>query len=188
MNTSRVLLSKFATSDWLLLHQLDNDPMVMKYINGGVPASEEHIKDKIIPLFTRYDDVFHRFGFWKLSLVENFDFVGWVCLRPTAQTGQARLGYRLKKEFWGYGLATEVAAKMVEIGFSECGLQSVVATTYEENLGSQRVLEKLGFNFSKRLKVDFSDAETTVNDPSVSWESEDIQYILEKRDWKPVYV
>jgi RimJ/RimL family protein N-acetyltransferase len=75
--------------------------------------------------------------------------LGWLSFQPAEGTpGEVNLGYRFRRDAWGKGYATEGARALVRKGSSELGVQRVVATTYEENLASRRVMEKLGMTLS----------------------------------------
>ena len=60
-------------------------------------------------------------------------------------------GYRYSKISWGKGLGFEAAKKVLNYGFLELGLEKVVGLTAEENHGSVRILEKLGFKFEEKF-------------------------------------
>ena len=56
------------------------------------------------------------------------------------------LGYGLTKlEYYGNGYATDAAKVILEYGFSHLGFERISSSTQENNIGSQRVLEKCGF-------------------------------------------
>ena len=59
------------------------------------------------------------------------------------------IGYALRPDAWGRGLATEVVTELVGIG-EELGL-SVWAETFAENVASQRVLEKAGLELVEEV-------------------------------------
>lgn len=64
----------------------------------------------------------------------------------------AELGYWLAEPFWGRGIMTEVAKEMVEYAFNYFDIVRLQASTFSSNPGSQRVLEKSGFEPEARLK------------------------------------
>lgn len=65
-------------------------------------------------------------------------FVGWCGLSGN------ELGYRLRRAWWGRGIATEAARACIDHAFAN-GVARVVASVHPQNVRSQRVLEKLGF-------------------------------------------
>ena len=60
-------------------------------------------------------------------------------------------GYRYSKESWGKGLGFEAAKEVLEHGYSKLRLEKVLGRTAEQNLGSIRILEKLGFKFQEKF-------------------------------------
>ena len=60
-------------------------------------------------------------------------------------------GYRYSKDSWGKGLGFEVAKEVLEYGFLILGLRKVLGLTAEQNLGSIRIFEKLGFKFEEKF-------------------------------------
>jgi ribosomal-protein-alanine N-acetyltransferase len=61
------------------------------------------------------------------------------------------LHYALIPEFWGQGLVTEMAAAIVGIGFEQLGLKEIVSFTLPSNRASQRVMEKVGFQYERDI-------------------------------------
>jgi RimJ/RimL family protein N-acetyltransferase len=61
--------------------------------------------------------------------------------------GVPELVYLLKKSAWGKGIATEVATACLDFGFSAFGFETVLGITKPGNIGSRRVLEKVGMQF-----------------------------------------
>ena len=55
------------------------------------------------------------------------------------------LGYWIGRPYWGRGYATEAARGLVAFGFDALGIDRIIASVLPENLGSGRVLDKLGF-------------------------------------------
>lgn len=62
------------------------------------------------------------------------------------------LGYALRKDRWRSGLTTEAASLMLDFAFGPLGLHRVQAACGPDNLGSQAVLDKLGFTREGRMR------------------------------------
>ncbi|MCI2237198.1 GNAT family N-acetyltransferase [Kineococcus sp. TRM81007] len=58
---------------------------------------------------------------------------------------EAVLGYAIRRDRWGRGLATEAASTLVDAGFQELGLRRASAVVVPANVASIEVLRKLGF-------------------------------------------
>jgi ribosomal-protein-alanine N-acetyltransferase len=68
------------------------------------------------------------------------------------QDHKAELGYWLAKPFWGKGVTTSAVHAVCQWGFSDLGLKRIHAHVFEGNMGSQRVLEKNGFQLEGKLR------------------------------------
>lgn len=187
LETERLILRRFTAADVDFLFALDNDPEVMRYINGGIPTPREVIETQILPGFLRYDEWRPAFGFWAAQNKHTGEFLGWFCFRPkTEDPHEVVLGYRFLRMAWGEGYATEGARAMIDKGFAELGVQRVVATTYEENVASRRVMEKLNMVFKRAFRLtpdDIAGSDTAYTAPDDVWDGDDVEYILERTDW-----
>jgi len=185
LETQRLRLRQFTQTDVDHLSHLDNDPEVMHYINGGTPVSHDVIQNEILPVFCHYDGCF---GVWVAELKETDKFIGWFSLRLTDDLGnEAALGYRLNRATWGKGYATEGVQALICQGFTAWGLHRIVATTYEENQASLRVMEKVGMGLVHRFRLtpeDILNADTYHTDNSEVWDGDDMMYAIEKDMWK----
>jgi RimJ/RimL family protein N-acetyltransferase len=156
LTTQRLLLRDFADEDRDVeaLFALDDDPEVMRFINGGKPASRASIRDRTLPQLLRG---FPAFGggraVWAAEERASGRFVGWFALRPVEpdRADVVDLGYRLRRDAWGVGYATEGARALVDKGFRELGVHRIVADTMTVNTGSRRVLEKAGLTFVRQF-------------------------------------
>ncbi|NGM84793.1 GNAT family N-acetyltransferase [Paenibacillus sp. 7124] len=68
---------------------------------------------------------------------------------------KAEIGYELTPEYWRQGYMTEVIQKIIEFGFNNLGLNRIEAFVEPENVGSRKVLEKIGFSEEGTLKEHF---------------------------------
>jgi len=70
---------------------------------------------------------------------------------PTT-TRRARLRQRPGRSRWGLGYATEAAAALLRYGFDQLGLHKISASCDPENIGSVRVLTKIGMRQEGHLR------------------------------------
>lgn len=86
-------------------------------------------------------------GLWAIEIPEVAPFIGYVGLWPADYvTGNpmVEVGWRLAREFWGHGYATEAAREALRVGFEEVGLEEIVSFTVPQNERSWRVMERIG--------------------------------------------
>lgn len=141
IETERLHLVRIGLEHLDALVELDSDPEVMRYINGGEPTSRQTYVDELLPRMMAYGD--RPFGF--LAAYEGDRFVGWFHLRPSvADDAILELGYRLRRDAWGRGLATEGGRALVRYAFEELDQPAVDACADPRNAGSIRVMVKCG--------------------------------------------
>ena len=179
LETDRLVLRRFTSADADNLVSLDADPDVMRYITGGIPTSREEIENEVLPAFLGYYQRYEGYGFWAVIEKETGEFLGWFHFRPyeDGAPGEVDLGYRLRKSAWGKGYATEGSRALIRKGFTELGVERVVAETMTVNLGSRRVLEKSGLTFVRTFRLDRPDAGEGAEHGAV-------EYALTKADWQ----
>ena len=97
-----------------------------------------------------------RDGYWAAHLrSEGEPFIGWFHFRPNrSDADESEIGYRLHREFWGQGFATEIGRALVQRGIQDFGVTRIVGHALTENLASRRVLEKIGLSFEKNYTYD----------------------------------
>lgn len=189
LETERLQLRRFTETDVDNLVNLDSDPEVMRYLNGGVPTPREVVESVILPRFLRYYEHSDRCGWWAAIERSTDSFVGWFSLHPKDEgpPDVAELGYRLRKAAWGRGYATEGVLALIRKGFTECGMRRVQATTYQDNVPSRRVMEKAGMKLVGAYRPTLEDLNATFTWVSAAkdiWDGEDVIYTLEKTEWE----
>jgi len=178
LETERLLLRRFTESDVANLHDLDGDPEVMRFINGGRGVSRDVIREETLPRFLRAYERFEGFGVWATIERSTGEFVGWFEFYPRkdASPEEIELGYRLRRSAWGKGYATEGSRALIRKGFTELGVQRVVAETMAVNAASRRVMEKAGLKYVRTFHQEWP--ERIEGD-----EHGDVEYALTKSDW-----
>jgi RimJ/RimL family protein N-acetyltransferase len=178
LQTERMTLRPFTENDTENLYALDNDPGVMRYLDGGRPASRERICEEILPRMIRHHPCLSLPGFWAAEEKANGEFLGWFEFRPLKDDSAAEveLGYRLRTATWGRGYATEGSLALIAKGFAELGVERVMAQTMTVNSASRRVMEKAGLRYVRTFFQDWPDA----IDGS---EQGEVEYELRKEEW-----
>jgi RimJ/RimL family protein N-acetyltransferase len=179
LETERLLLRRFTESDVGNLHDLDGDPEVMRFINGSRPVPRDVIREETLPRFLRAYQRFEGFGVWATIERSTGEFVGWFEFYPRKDVvpEEVELGYRLRRSAWGKGYATEGSRALIRKGFTELGVQRVVAETMAVNLASRRVMEKAGLTYVRTFHQEWP--ERIEGD-----EHGDVEYALTKSDWE----
>ena len=147
--TPRLRAERVTAAHWLDLRRMDEDERFMALLGGvrdtagTVAYLEMNVK--------HWAD--HGFGMWMLRDAASSAIVGRAILRHLDVEGadEVEVGYGFLPEYWGRGLATEIAQACVRIGFEQLGLSSLVAITTPMNLASQRVMTKAGLAYERNI-------------------------------------
>lgn len=142
LRTARLVLTPLSAEGTEACMAMDADPRVRRYFDpiADWGAYRNRLRRLLAGPYEPGQ------GFWSIADQRTPDrFLGWVMLIPLAGEGpQVEVGYRLRFEAWGRGIATEAAGVIRDHGFSTCKLDEIIAVTHPENTGSQRVLKKIG--------------------------------------------
>ena len=175
--TPRLVIRQFTEDDVDNLFNLNSDPEVMRYL--GRPAPREVLRDEIIPFHLGAYQRFDRLGTWAAESASNGEFLGWFHFR--AEDGDItniHLGYRLHRPAWNKGYATEGSMALINMGFTDLGVQRVFAHTMTANAASRRVLEKCGLTLVRAIPYQGPDAD--VIDGA---EQGEVEYAVTKPEW-----
>ena len=178
VETERLVLRQFTVDDLEHLVELDSDPEVMHFINGGHPTPYEEVRDEILPAFLGYHERGDLYGFFAAIDKADGTFLGWFHYRPrpTDPPNQPELGYRLRRAAWGRGLASEGSQALIDRGFADHHVQRVVAETMVVNTASRRVMEKCGMQEVRVFHQDWPDR-------IPGDEHGDVEYALTRAEW-----
>lgn len=143
--TERLILRRFdaTRADVNAIYAMRSDAEIMRFIRE--PQSRAESANWLKLISSRWAT--EKIGFCAVVEKSSGRMIGWCGLWQLTETGETEVGYAIDKQFWGRGYATEAAKKFLEYGFDELKLERIVAVAREENLGSRRVMEKLGMSF-----------------------------------------
>jgi RimJ/RimL family protein N-acetyltransferase len=179
LETERLLLRPFTDTDVDDLYELNNDPEVMRFLNGGRPVPRESIETETLPRFRASYANGDGYGFWAAIEKATGAFLGWFEFRPAKDgtPGVVELGYRLNRAAWGRGYATEGSLALIRKGFTELGAERIRAETMAVNTRSRRVMEKAGLTHTRTFHVEW-------DEPLPGTEHGEVEYFLDRADWE----
>ncbi|MFB9312844.1 GNAT family N-acetyltransferase [Nocardioides plantarum] len=176
LRTARIRLDPLTLAHTELLVELDADPEVLRFV-WGRPLSREEVVGTWMPRRTREDADERGIGYWVGFDAATDAFLGWWSLNVVDDDPDAaELGYRLRRDAWGRGLATEGARALLTHGFGTVGLERVVAETMAVNTDSRAVLEKVGL-------VQVGARVEQWEDPLPGAELGEVDYEVRAEDW-----
>jgi RimJ/RimL family protein N-acetyltransferase len=144
LRTDRLLLRRWRESDRDPFAALNADPEVMEHFLAPLTREQsDAFVDRLEAHFAQ-----HGFSMWAVEVVSNASFAGFVgLLVPRFEahfTPAVEIGWRLARQHWGHGYASEGARAALAFGFEEVGLEEIVSFTVPQNVRSRRVMEWLG--------------------------------------------
>jgi [ribosomal protein S5]-alanine N-acetyltransferase len=174
LETERLVLDVWQSSDWETFRPIATDVEVMRYITGGVPWTDERIRafvDRQISLYAA-----RGYCRWKLLEKPARELVGFCGVGLWSDGMEPEIGWWLARRCWGRGLATEAARVALRDAFERVRLERVVSIAMPGNAASIRIMEKLGLRFEcefendgvRLLRYAIDRAGASVNEPSGS--------------------
>lgn len=142
--TDRLILRHWQDSDRAPFARMNADTAVMEFMPTVLTREQsDAFADRIEAHFQQ-----HGFGLCAVELRSDRAFLGFIgFLVPAFEahfTPCVEIGWRLLPEYWGRGLATEGARRMIVYASEELSLETLVSFTVPANARSRRVMEKLG--------------------------------------------
>ena len=131
------------------LHALNADPEVMRYISGRAET-----RDETVAMVDRVKQRWVEFGYswWSFIDRETGEIVGAGALQNLRRAATAapdpacplEIGWRLRRDHWHRGLATEAARAIVGFAFETIRAEELYAVCDPDNLASSSVMKRLG--------------------------------------------
>jgi RimJ/RimL family protein N-acetyltransferase len=150
LSTERLVLRAMTLDDAPALHPALSDSDNMRLWSRAPLGSVEHTRDYI-----RGNIDGEGVQCWVIARADAVDdALGWVVLMDR-KPETAELGYILRPDAHGAGIAREAVAAVLEHGFQVRGLRRIFADTDPDNAASIRLLEKVGFRYEGRLRAEW---------------------------------
>jgi RimJ/RimL family protein N-acetyltransferase len=144
ISTDRLVLRGWRAADRAPFAALNADPEVMRHFPAPLDAAaSDRLVASIIDGWAT-----NGLGLWAVARRTDDRFLGFTGLsRPSFEahfTPAVEVGWRLAREAWGHGYATEAARAAVAFGFETLRLEGIVSFAVPANDRSRRVMERLG--------------------------------------------
>jgi len=154
IETKNLILKSFAIQDAEELFKIRSDDRVTKYLDRDNHKTVDESGTMIQAIIQSYKD---KAGItWIIREKASFEVLGyagfWNLVRENVR---AEIGYALKPEYWGKSYMSEILLKVIEFGFNEFKLHSIVGNVNPENKRSIKLLEKLGFKKEAHFREDY---------------------------------
>lgn len=154
LTTPRLLLRQWRDEDLDRWAELNADPEVRRHFGTVLDRAQSAASMEGF----RADLAERGWGWWAVQLRSDGRFLGFAGLDPVDEEmpfGGVEAGWRLHRDAWGHGYATEAGRAVLRHGFRELALPEVLAVIAAANAPSRAVAERLGMAHDPAL--DFLD-------------------------------
>ncbi len=142
----RVVLKPVSEADLELAVQMSQDAETMRFL-GGVDVPRN-----LIQTFLQNQQIQFAEQGWGWMVIETpSEKAGFVFLQHCARLCEIELGYRLSRQFWGKGYATESAKLLLNHALTQLQLNPIVAAVDPLNVASEHVLQKIGMQYWQQI-------------------------------------
>jgi len=154
LESERMILRELAEADWMDVHKYASLANVCQYQPWG-PNTENETKEFVKQvLVDSKQSPRSRFVF-AITLKGNKEVIGAIEFNVRDCSNKSgEIGYIIHPDYWGKGIATEAANEIISFGFSELKLHRIYATCDVRNIGSAKVLEKMGLKLEGKMRED----------------------------------
>jgi RimJ/RimL family protein N-acetyltransferase len=150
--TTRLRAERLVEAHWPEVRRMHEDAAVMAHL-GGVQSEARSLAYLERNLARWAED---GFGLWILYESGGTTPIGRGVLRRlrTGEVDEVEVGYAFYQEYWGRGLATEITAACLRLGFEALAFPSIVGVTAPGNAASRHVLLKCGLALERPIEID----------------------------------
>ena len=148
--TARLKLRELTHADAAFIRELVNDPAWLRFIGDRNVHSDEDARGYIDKI---RDGAYakHGFGLWAVDSLESGETLGMCGLIRRDALEHPDLGFAFLERHRGKGYALESAAVVLSLARERFGFTKLFAITDPDNVASQKVLEKVGFTFDRKV-------------------------------------
>ena len=144
--TPRLRLEPITDAHFDALHALNSDPAVMRYITGR-PDTPEDTQRMIDQVKARWAD--WGYSWWAFIELGSGELIGAGCVQHLGRDAAKphEIGWRLRRDRWGQGYASEAAQAMAMFAFDTLQAPLLCAVCDPDNTDSARVMQRLGMGY-----------------------------------------
>ena len=137
IETNRLVIRKFEQDDWKALLEYTSNQAVMEYIPEGVFTEKDAKKF----VEKNAGDQAEKYA---VVLKDENLLIGHIVFHKYFGDHTYEIGWVFNSNYYNKGYASEAAHATLKYGFEQLNLHRIIATCQPENIGSYRVMEKIG--------------------------------------------
>jgi RimJ/RimL family protein N-acetyltransferase len=144
LRTDRLVMRRWRDADREPFAALNADPYTMRFFPSTLDrAASDTLVDRLEERFES-----QGFGLWALEIASTGQFIGFTGLNPMPNdvpgAGGMEVGWRLARDAWHHGYATEAARAALDVAFGSLEMTVIYSMTALLNEPSQAVMRRLG--------------------------------------------
>lgn len=152
LSNERLSLREFTKNDWIDVHLYASQDIVCQFQPWG-PNTEADSKQFVNQVIKDSAKIPRTRIALAIIYNETMIGAGELNIRDLANK-VGEVAYIINPDYWGKGIATEVATLLIDFGFRELKLHRIFATCDPRNIGSSKVLEKVGMTLEGKIRED----------------------------------
>lgn len=150
--TKRLIIRRFTIEDAPAVFEFSSNKQVIEPTGDKLLSKIKEAEDIINNIWLpEYD----QYGYARMAIIHKKDkkLIGFAGLKYEPEWKATDIGYRFLPQYWKKGIATEAALPFLFYGFKVLNLPKIVGAAFPSNIGSCKVLEKIGLIYKKETKV-----------------------------------
>jgi RimJ/RimL family protein N-acetyltransferase len=181
IRTERLLLRRWRDADRAPFADLNADAVVREFLQGPIDRARS---DAFVDAIEAHWQA-HGWGLWAVEVPGVADFIGYVGLWPAdflPSVPAVEVGWRLAREQWDHGYATEGAREALRFGFQDVDLDEIVSFTVPANVRSIAVMERIGLRRDPARDFDHPLVDALAYPQRVRH----VLYAVRREEWRPI--
>ena len=160
LETKRLIIREIREADFEGMFELDSNTEVHKYLGNNPIKTKEEAKNQI--QFIR--DQYKERGIGRFAVIEkkSGEFIGWSGFKLNKGEKEILngfdnfidIGYRFIPKYWKKGYGLEAAIACLDFGFKTLKYDIIYGAADLENIGSNKILQKIGLKFVNEFEYD----------------------------------
>jgi RimJ/RimL family protein N-acetyltransferase len=142
LETERLILRKFTEDDFAAVHSYASCADNVVYMVWGPNNGEQTRAFINMAIIKANENPCMNYQF--AAILKNTNKLIGACNLARIRSDEAEIGWILHRDYWKQGYGTEMGKAILEFGFDELPLRRLFAFCDDENIGSYRVMEKIG--------------------------------------------
>jgi len=154
--TERLLIRKLVLDDLQPFHELESNPIVLKYATGK-PKTFKANEKELIALITKYNQPKNDFWIYAIERKMDKSFIGTVAL--VKDNFDDEIGYRFLEKVWKLGYGSEICKGLISY-CKKIGMNKIIGYVVDNNRASSKILENNNFKIIRSFTNDKNQKET----------------------------